>query len=343
MREFSKTYILLAVIVFAACGNDDDPAAFKKGSEIYDLALALSDSLPLLNPNQNNVWISTSDFEIRTSAVLNFMNGTYGLNVDLMKKMSSAQLKSIFTETAAEVGENRLILAAALRDGVIVEESRVDSAYQVLARRQGGIEKYEADLAQSYRTPLTVRKHLRDNLLREKYLEQTLGSRINITEGEIIAKYAEVKFADIRQIFFHSSHLEAANKVLKKLATGEDFSKMIDRYSEEGASRKGQRFRITKGDSVDARELQDAAFSLQPGEISGIIRTSQGLHIIKVDNHLEESRQLSEVREEIRAALRERKFAQAYAVCLDSMKRANDYKAVIHLSESERIQAAARF
>ncbi|MCI0563003.1 MAG: SurA N-terminal domain-containing protein, partial [Nitrososphaera sp.] len=183
MRVFPKAFILLTVIVFAACGSDDDTATFQKGSEIYDLALALSDSLPLLNPDKNNVWISTSDFDIRTASILDHMNGTYGLNVDMMKNMSGVKLKNIFTETAAEVGENRLILEAARRDRIVIDESRVDTAYQNLAKRHGGIEKYEAGLAQSYRTPRSVRKQLRDNLLREKYLELTLGEKIKIAEG----------------------------------------------------------------------------------------------------------------------------------------------------------------
>src|SRR5574341_2203981 len=99
MRVFSKIFILLTVIVFAACGSNDDTETFQKGSALYELALALSDSLSLLNPDKNNVWISTSDFEIRTASILNFMNGTYGLNVDMMKNMPGVKLKSMFTET----------------------------------------------------------------------------------------------------------------------------------------------------------------------------------------------------------------------------------------------------
>ncbi len=343
MRVFARIFILLTVIVFAACGSDDDTATFQKGSALYDLALALSDSLPLLNPDKNNVWISTSDFEIRTSSILNSMNGIYGLNVDMMKNMSGVKLKSMFTETAAEVGENRLILEAARRDGIVIDEARVDTAYQILARRHGGIEKYEASLAGSYRTPQSVRRQLRDNLLKEKYLEQILGNMVKISEGEIIAAYAEVKFSDIRQIFFRSSNQEIAMQVLKKIAAGEDFDKLIDQYSEEPASMKGRHFRIVKGDSGEVRALYDAAFSLQPGETSDIIKTSAGLHIIKVERHLEEERQLSDVREELRARIRERKFARAYAAYWDSLKKAKDYKVVIPLSEAEKITAMDRF
>lgn len=343
MRVFPKTFILLTAILFVACGSAEDTATFKKGSALYNLALALSDSLPLLNPDKNNVWVSTSDFEIRTSAVLDFMNGTYGLNVDLMKTMPGVKLKSMFTETAAEVGENMLILEAARRDRIVIDEASVDTAYQILARRHGGLETYEASLAESYRTPQSVKRQLRDNLLREKYLEQVLGSKVKISEGEIIAAYAEVKFADIRQIFFRSAHQEIANQVLKKIAQGEDFDKLINRYSEEGASRKGRRFRIVKGDTANTEALHDAAFSLRPGETSGIIKTSMGLHIIKVDSHLEETRQLSEVREELRAKIRERKFGQAYTAYLDSLKKAKDYQVVIRLSEGERIAAMGQF
>ena len=82
-----------------------------------------------------------------------------------------------------------------------------------------------------------------------------------------------------------------AEEVLTKIKKGEDFSKLATEVSDDpGTKDKGGDLDFfSKGSMVPA--FEEVAFSLKPGEVSGIIETEYGYHLIKMeekkDAHLE--------------------------------------------------------
>jgi foldase protein PrsA len=68
---------------------------------------------------------------------------------------------------------------------------------------------------------------------------------------------------------------ERAQTVLKLAREGTDFEELIEKYSEDN---KGT-YSFGKGDME--KSFEDAAFNLETGEISGIVETEYGYHIIK--------------------------------------------------------------
>ncbi|HHJ52459.1 MAG TPA: parvulin peptidyl-prolyl isomerase, partial [Caldithrix abyssi] len=75
---------------------------------------------------------------------------------------------------------------------------------------------------------------------------------------------------------------EKAKMILEKIKAGEDFSELARKYSEDPASAKrgGDLGMINRGDFVP--EFENAAFKLRDGQISGIVKTQFGYHIIKM-------------------------------------------------------------
>lgn len=98
-----------------------------------------------------------------------------------------------------------------------------------------------------------------------------------------------------------------AEEILAKAKQGEDFASLAEKYSEGPTAKKGGDLGyFPRGRMV--REFEDAAFSLQAGEISSLVRTRFGFHIIKVEDVREERRQgLDEVRASIESTLRDQK------------------------------------
>lgn len=85
---------------------------------------------------------------------------------------------------------------------------------------------------------------------------------------------------------FHAMHIllktEAeAKEVLQKLINGADFNELAVQYSIDPGAKKnrGDLGFFEKGDLV--KEFEDAVLKLKPGQISGIVKTSLGYHIIK--------------------------------------------------------------
>ena len=76
-----------------------------------------------------------------------------------------------------------------------------------------------------------------------------------------------------------------AEQVLKEVRAGGDFAELAKKYSEDpgSAQQGGNLGPFTRGRMV--REFENVAFSLKPGEVSGLVRTQFGYHIIKVLSH----------------------------------------------------------
>jgi len=70
------------------------------------------------------------------------------------------------------------------------------------------------------------------------------------------------------------------NDILIKAQEGEDFSELAKQYSEgPSASRGGDLKNVTRNQMV--KEFEDAVFKLNEGEISDVVETQFGFHIIK--------------------------------------------------------------
>ncbi len=72
-----------------------------------------------------------------------------------------------------------------------------------------------------------------------------------------------------------------ARKILEELKKGANFAKLAKQFSECPSKKKGGNLGwFGRGKMV--REFENAAFSLKKGEISDIVKTQFGYHIIKV-------------------------------------------------------------
>ncbi len=109
-------------------------------------------------------------------------------------------------------------------------------------------------------------------LLREK-LRQALAEKVPTTAEQ----------AHARHILLDSE--EEAKKVLEELKAGADFAELARKYSKDEDTKEngGDLGWFPKGEWEPAFDA--VAFSLKVGEISDVVRTSRGYHIIKVEGH----------------------------------------------------------
>jgi peptidyl-prolyl cis-trans isomerase D len=140
-------------------------------------------------------------------------------------------------------------------------------------------------------------------------------SSVNVTEQEILDEWNQKpreETADVSHILFKvddkskDAEVKAkAEKVLERAKNGEDFAELAKKYSQDtgNASQGGNLGLIRRG--YRFKEFDDVAFSLKDGEISGLVRTRWGYHIIRTIKHIIPTLELN--RSDLIAAIRYRK------------------------------------
>lgn len=71
-----------------------------------------------------------------------------------------------------------------------------------------------------------------------------------------------------------------ALEILEKLKKGESFAKLAEQYSLDGSRKQGGDLGWF-GKGMMVREFETAAFALEKGQVSGLVKTQFGYHIIK--------------------------------------------------------------
>lgn len=102
-----------------------------------------------------------------------------------------------------------------------------------------------------------------------------------------------------------------AQGILDQIHKGGDFADLAKKFSDDpGSKDQGGELTIKRGQTVP--EFDKAAFGLQPGQVSGLVKTQFGYHIIKLEDHqTPHTKSFDEVKSNIAATLTEQKQQQA--------------------------------
>jgi peptidyl-prolyl cis-trans isomerase C len=128
---------------------------------------------------------------------------------------------------------------------------------------------------------------------REKLLMETLLGQIArtaVTEAALQATYEEAKQANKPETEVHARHILVAEEAdakaaLQRVKGGEDFAKVAEEVSKDPGSKGGDLGWFTKSRMVP--EFAEAAFKLEPGQISDPVKSAFGWHIIKLEGKRE--------------------------------------------------------
>jgi peptidyl-prolyl cis-trans isomerase C len=125
--------------------------------------------------------------------------------------------------------------------------------------------------------------------LRDKALMETLLGKVALeaaTDANIKQAYEEAAKNQKPETEVHAHHIlvpteDEAKAALKRVKGGEDFAKVATEVSKDPGSKGGDLGWFTKDRMVP--EFGEAAFKLEPGQISDPVKSQFGWHIIKLD------------------------------------------------------------
>lgn len=224
----------------------------------------------------------------------------------LQNKINLANNPKVLKELQARVFdqliEQKVLLAKAVEDTITVDDKdidqRVEQHIKYMIDQVGSEEKLE----EAFDNPIKkIRRDLRKETadrLKVDMLRRSKFVNVKVSRREVENFYATYKdsIGEIKETVEIShilkqikpseeSKLEAKEKlseILEMVKNGEDFEALAKKYSQDpGSGSRGGDLGFTKrGDFV--KEFEEAAFALNEGDVSDIVETQFGFHIIKL-------------------------------------------------------------
>jgi len=224
------------------------------------------------------------------------------IQLGLDPRREPAKFAALQKNALASLVDQKVLLTKAQEDSVVVDERQVDQLLEDriknITQQLGSEEKVEEYFGQPMRKiRRTLRRDISEGLL-VRNLQQQRYRDIKISRREVENFYQTMKdsLPGIKESVKLSHILmniqagdeavaaarEKAEGLLKRIRAGENFAQLAGQYSEDpGSSKRGGELGfIQRGDFV--REFEETAFALQPGEISGLVQSQFGFHIIQM-------------------------------------------------------------
>lgn len=167
---------------------------------------------------------------------------------------------------------------------------------------------------------------LKKRVIVEAYLKGKVEEQAKISDAELQDFYNKNKdkFNSGEQI--RASHIlvkseNEAQEMVKMLKSGTSFEDLAQKYSMDAAKTKGGDLGWF-GKGAMLPEFEKVAFGLKEGQVSGIVQTKFGYHLIKLTGKRPAGiRPLEEVKEQIKAALLPQKQQEVFKKLKEELKK----------------------
>jgi parvulin-like peptidyl-prolyl isomerase len=320
MKKIALLFIILMLGIIS-CSDNRESVKLEPGTPEYLLAEELAKKIIFLNPDDNNIIVEADDFVITTGEVIALLYTRLGNNQGRLTNQSEEQLRQIIVSNAERLAEQKLLETAATNAGYSVTTEEVDSTLASRYKKFGGVDFYREQMEAAGIDFNVYLEGMKTGLLIRKYLDKEIGNPKDISEEEISKRFEEKYTGDqkasAQHILLNTQGKSAEEKqnirkkmegILSEARSGKDFGELAQKYSEDPGSkdRGGLYEDFERGDMV--KPFEDAAFTTPIGEISDIVETQYGFHIIKVVDRKKGDQDVDNVRTKIVEELQREKI-----------------------------------
>jgi len=237
--------------------------------------------------------------------------------------------------------DNLLIEQEAKKAGmgiVIKDEEVMDVIRDMMAKKKSNIEDLKKNLAREGNSLESLKKDIRSQMMRMRLLRREIKSKVIVSDEEIGEYYNKNRqdyegkeAVRLKQIFLaipakadkktKAKIKEEAGQLRKRVLAGESFELLAVKYSQgPGAAQGGDIGFIEKGTIIAA--VESVAFNLPMEQVSEVIESGIGFHIIKVvDKKGAGLKPIAAVREEIKTKIEDEKLEKKYEEWITSIRK----------------------
>lgn len=307
---------ILFVLIIIACGNKSDVVVVDPGTPAYELGSQLATRISFLNPDSNKIIITTNHFNVSVGEVLDLMTSILGNQTSNLLSYPPKELAEFIRRTAMEHTEKKLLLRVAKKAGMKVTSAELDSIMAMQYQQFGGEAQFYEFLNEREIDVEFFKNDIERGILIDHYLKKILRDRSDVTEEQIqdaYQKFLEDTVATVRHILLLTQEKSDAEKrqirkkmegILGRARAGEDFAALATEFTEDPGSKENGGLYENFSRGVMVRPFEIAAFTTPVGEISDIVETRYGYHILKIVERKKNDAPLEEVRSSLAARLR---------------------------------------
>ena len=220
------------------------------------------------------------------------------------KDLKNDDIYRVEKEVLNEMIEEKLMLQFAEDNNIKVSDEEIKLAIEDIKKQNNFTdEMLEKELNKENITLNDYKERLRAQITVSKVINYEVRSKIQVDEKDVKKYYDEHRdeFATpeeirVRHIMFaYSEDMDSQKKetiknkavdILNRIRQGEDFANLASMYSEDSSAKNGGDLGyFTKGKMI--KIFEDTAFALKKDEVSNVIKTPFGFHILKYEDKRE--------------------------------------------------------
>ncbi len=248
------------------------------------------------------------------------------------------QKQKVRSEILNGLIDQELLYQESRKLGIQIDNAAVNGQFDTFRQRYKTEDEYQADLKSMQMSEVEVKNQIKRSLAIREVINQKVVNGIVIDEAEtrsfydanpqFFTKPDQVKASHILIMVDKSASDEekaAARKkiegIRKQAEGGTPFAELANTHSDDGSKQNGGDLGFFKRGMM-VKPFEDAAFSLEKDQLSGVVETQYGYHLIKVtDKTPEEKVAFAEVKDRISAHLKQGKVEKEARGYIDTLKK----------------------
>jgi peptidyl-prolyl cis-trans isomerase C len=253
-------------------------------------------------------------------------------------QLSDEQMVKLKEEILDSLIERELLYQESQKAGINVDDKSIDDQLAVIKKRFASEEEFKNMLVMMKNSEEDVKAQIKKGLAIKELIETRITPKIVITDEEsknfygahpeLFKQPEQVKASHILiKVETGANEQEKAQakkkieEVQAKLKGGQDFTELAKEYSEGPSSANGGDLGyFRRGQMV--KPFEDAAFEMQPNDVSDIVETQFGYHLIKVyDRSPEKVLTYAEVKDRLIEQMKQQKTEQEALKYIEQLKK----------------------
>jgi peptidyl-prolyl cis-trans isomerase C len=264
---------------------------------------------------------------------------------DRQQPIDDAEIPTIKEKIRESLINRELLYQSSLAAGITVSALEVENQLEQIKQQLNPGKSFAEALTEINISQAEFEREISKAIAIQKFLDAEIYQKVSVFEKEtkifydnnpqLFKKPEQVKASHILIHVDSQATLEQkqqarnrSEEIKEKLSQGEDFAVLAKHFSDCPSSKNGGDLGFFDRNKM-VKPFADAAFSLKPGEISGIVETQFGYHLIKVFEKTPESvMPYADVKERLNRTLTQQKIQKETLAHIQKLKEAADIQRI---------------